>query len=37
MLSAKQGASSTMFWVFGMTLPGIEFQVSWTIGKHSTH
>ena len=37
MLSVKQKASSTIFWVFGMTWPGIEPFVSWAIGKHSTH
>ena len=28
MLCVKRGASSTIFWVFDMTQPGIESQVS---------
>ena len=30
-------ASSTIFWVFGMTRPGIRTQVSQAMGKHSNH
>ena len=30
-------ASSTIFWVFGMTRPGIESPVSQAIGEHSNH
>ena len=35
MLSKK--APSTIFWVFGMTWPGIEPLVFQTIGEHSNH
>ena len=38
MLSVKQGSIKyNFFWVFGMTLHGIEPPISQIIGKHSTH
>ena len=36
MLTIKKEASSTIFWVFGMTWPGIEPPLSRTISAHST-
>ena len=33
----SKDVSSTIFKVFGMTQPGNWTQISWTIGKHSTH
>ena len=37
MLVLNKVASSTIFWVFGMTRPGIEPLASRTIGKLFTH
>ena len=37
MLRDKQAATSTIFWVFGKTRPGIEPQFTRTFGEHSTH
>ena len=34
MLSVKQGGINYHFWVFGLTRPGIEPQVSRAIGEH---
>ncbi len=33
----SEDVSSTIFWVFGMTRPGIKLQISQAIGEHSNY